>query len=278
MVDIAVIILTKNEKLHMGRCLERLQALEATRVIVVDCFSTDGTQQIARECGAEVVEHIWPGNQAAQFNWALDNLPLANQWILRLDADEYLLPETMEEIKNILPRLSPDVTSVSMSRARRWFGHPILHGGHDLWFTRLFRTGFARYPEGQVMDEHLEVSSGREIKLVGHFVDDSLIDFASWQAKHRDYAHREAFAYWERRCCQGNESGTTCGSEQGRRKKALYDKLPLFLRAVLYFCLRYFLLRGFLDGRAGLSWNFWQGLWYRWIVDCEIVKLRKGVK
>lgn len=56
MTDIAVIILTKNEKLHIGRCLERLAPLEAKQVFVVDCFSDDGTQEIARSKGAMVVE------------------------------------------------------------------------------------------------------------------------------------------------------------------------------------------------------------------------------
>jgi len=187
------------------------------------------------------------------------------------------MPETIEELSTFLVQSPADVTSVSMSRARRWFGKAIRHGGQDLWFTRIFRTGYGRYPDHQEMDEHLEISSGREIAFNGQFVDDTLISFAAWQEKHRDYARREARAYWRRR--HGEEDSltvTTSGSEAGRRKKALYDKLPLFLRAVVYFCLRYFVMRGFLDGRAGLSWNFWQGLWYRWQVDREILKHEKS--
>ena len=76
MVDVTVIILTKNEELHLGRCLERLRALGPRRVVVVDSESTDATADLARRGGAEVVIHPWPGNQAAQFNWALDNLPI----------------------------------------------------------------------------------------------------------------------------------------------------------------------------------------------------------
>ncbi|MCM1139819.1 MAG: glycosyltransferase, partial [Muribaculum sp.] len=101
MLDITVIILTKDEKLHIRRCLERLYGI-AKRVIIVDCHSTDGTQEIARSLGAEIIEHDWPGNQAEQFNWAIDNLHIDTEWILRLDADEYLLPELLDEIKQRL--------------------------------------------------------------------------------------------------------------------------------------------------------------------------------
>ena len=45
MSDVAVIILTKDEELHIGRCLERVAALLPRQVFVIDCFSTDGTQE-----------------------------------------------------------------------------------------------------------------------------------------------------------------------------------------------------------------------------------------
>ena len=119
MTNLAVIILQKNEKLHIRRCLERLAPLEPQQIFVVDCSSTDGSDQIARQMGATVVQHAWPGNHAKQFNWALDNLPIQTKWILRLDADEYLYPETCEEMKQLVTSdgLPQDVTSLSLSRA-----------------------------------------------------------------------------------------------------------------------------------------------------------------
>lgn len=115
--DLAVIILQKNEKLHIKRCLEKLTPLAPRQIVVVDCYSTDGSDMIAAEMGATVVYRAWPGNQAAQFNWALDNLPIKASWILRLDADEYLYPETCEEVKRLVADggLPPDVTSLSRS-------------------------------------------------------------------------------------------------------------------------------------------------------------------
>ena len=115
--DLAVIILQKNEKLHIKRCLEKLAPLAPRQIFVVDCFSTDGSDKIAAEMGATVVYHAWPGLYAQQFNWALDNLPIKASWILRLDADEYLYPETCEEVQRLVTSggLPPDVTSLSLS-------------------------------------------------------------------------------------------------------------------------------------------------------------------
>ena len=123
--DLAVIILQKNEKLHIKRCLEKLAPLAPRQIFVVDCFSTDGSDKIAAAMGATVVYHEWPGNHAQQFNWALDHLPIKTTWILRLDADEYLYPETCEEVQRLVTSggLPPDVTSLSLSRATHlWRG------------------------------------------------------------------------------------------------------------------------------------------------------------
>src|SRR5690348_7543500 len=84
----SVIILTKNEEANLPFCLESLKALEC-EIVVIDSGSTDRTIEIARNHGARVFEHEFE-NQARQFNWALNNVPLAAPWIIRLDADERL--------------------------------------------------------------------------------------------------------------------------------------------------------------------------------------------
>ncbi|MCF0187788.1 MAG: glycosyltransferase, partial [Bacteroidaceae bacterium] len=102
-LDLTTIILTYNEEIHIRRCLENVCPF-SKRVIVVDSPSTDRTVEICREFpNVEVVVHTYPGNQAEQFNWALDNLPIDTEWILRLDADEYLFPELVAELEQKLP-------------------------------------------------------------------------------------------------------------------------------------------------------------------------------
>lgn len=170
MLDITVIILTYNEEIHIRRCLENVSPL-ARKVFVVDSPSTDRTVDICREFdNVEVVVHKYPGNQAEQFNWALDNLDIETGWILRLDADEYLTDELIEELYDKLPNVSESVSAFSLSLARAFCGrilhHSIVNG---IWITRLFRTGKARY-EKRIMDEHLSVE-GETMKMVHKFVD-----------------------------------------------------------------------------------------------------------
>lgn len=276
-MDIAVVILTKDEKLHIGRCLERIAALLPRQVFVVDCFSTDGTQRIVEEGQNDkigqthfiisVVEHEWPGNQAAQFQWALDNLPIETKWILRLDADEYLTDELIAEIKDKLPRLEDDVDGVVLKRRHvvGWLGNRwIKRGMYPTKILRLFRKGHGR-SDMKIMDEHIVVQR-RVVEFENDFVDHSLISFEEWKEKHRNYAKREAQSYL---------SGERSTGEKAAKKDAYY-KLPRYLRAVAYFCIRYFLKLGFLDGVAGFRWHFWQGLWYRWIVDREIGRMKRG--
>lgn len=284
MIDLSVIILTKDEKLHIGRCMEKLlplfggEKLPEGRVFVVDCFSTDGTQEIAKSYGAEVVEHAWPGYQAAQLNWALDNLPIKTTWVLRLDADEYLYEDAIEEVKMLLPTLDDDVTSLSHSRARAWQGKRIRRGTGKIILKRFFRYGIGRC-ENRMMDEHIVTSSGRDLLLKGEFADDNLNDLAWWTEKHLGYARREAIDLLNAE--YGDEASVTSGigaqAAAKRAKKLRYARLPLFWRSFAYFCYRYFLRGGFLEGKEGFTWHFFQGWWYRVMVDAKVWEIKRSL-
>lgn len=258
MTDLAVIILQKNEALHIRRCLEKLRPLAPRQVFVVDCFSTDGSDRMAQELGATVAYHEWPGNQAAQFNWALDNLPINAAWILRLDADEYLTEAAIHEIHGFVATPEEGVSLAALPLKRTWQRRFIRFGVPRIYIPRLFRSGTCRYGTCE-MDEKLVPHTGRTVRLTHEFVDDNLNGLAWWKTKHLGYAEREA-----RQALQG-----------ARGNKVLYYKMPPFARAVAYWALRYFIYGGFLDGRAGWSWNWWQGLWYRWQVDRKIGQLKR---
>lgn len=277
MTNVAVIILIKDEILHIRRCLERLRNLNPKQIFVVDSPSTDGSDKVAAEMGATVVVHTYPGTQAAQFNWALDNLPINAEWILRLDADEYLTEETVGKIAQLFdcrdcPSKNGEV-GYSLELKRKFMGREIRHATNGIRQVRIFRQGKGRYLE-TLMDERLEVGDwqkidgawklvreGRTIDFDGAFYDDNLNGLGWWKEKHRSYAKREAVQAMN-------------GTSQDVRKAAYY-KLPRYVRTLMYFGLRYIVKLGFLDGVAGWEWNFWQGLWYRWIVDREIGRLKR---
>lgn len=272
MTDIAVIILTKNEKLHIRRCLERLMPLESRQIFVVDSFSTDETKAIVssfsnnhhpQNANCFFVEHEWPGLYAKQFNWALDNLPIEAKWMLRMDADEYLTPETIERLREELPKLPDEVSGLTLELKRKFMGREILHGTNGIRLLRLFRYGIGRCEE-RAMDEHIILSKGHSIDFDGAFYDDNLNSMDWWRDKHRGYAKREAV--------------DALAGEKFKSSKTWYYRCPRYLRAFAYFCYRYFLRLGFLDGYAGWMWHFWQGLWYRSLVDKEISLIKRGRK
>ena len=99
-LPISAIVLTYNEEINIKNCLESV-ADWANEIIIVDSFSTDKTLEIAKKYTNKIAQRTFI-NQAEQFNWALDNLEIKNDWILRLGADEYLTEELKKEITQTL--------------------------------------------------------------------------------------------------------------------------------------------------------------------------------
>lgn len=276
MLDITVIILTKDEKLHIERCLENVNKF-ARQVYIVDSHSTDGTQVLAQRMGATVIEHDWPGNQAAQFNWALDNLPINTEWILRIDADEYLMPELIDELIAKLPKMPHNVNGIVFNRRHIFLDRWMRGGIYPVKLLRTFRTGTAHY-ESRLMDEHLILNGGESIEFDNDFCDHNLNNLSWFCKKHVDYSVREAAEMLNIEFHLSNSENATNLSEQAqdkRKKKKSYTKKPLFWRSFAYFLYRYFSKGGWRDGKEGFLFAFIQGWWYRTLVDAKIYEIKK---
>ena len=280
MIDLSIIILTYNEELHIRRALENVCSF-AQKVFVVDCFSKDNTQQICFEFkNVHVVEHAWPGNQAEQFNWALDNLPISTKWVFRLDADEYITPELKREMEEKLPTLPDDVSAIVTPLGRSFRGRLLKHGiVKGVKMIRLFRFGKVRY-EQRLMDEHLEILEGKAIDFEHQFVDDNLLPIGKYIEKHNNYSSREAALILDAEfglTPQPEDDGTEYAKDVAKKRaqKAKYAKMPLYWRAFSYFMYRYIFKLGFLDGIQGFEWDFFQGLWYRMLIDAKVHEIKK---
>lgn len=273
MALISVIILTLDEEANLPHALKSLEGLDC-EVHVVDSGSRDRTVEIARAAGANVVTHAFE-SQARQLNRALDTLPITAPWTLRLDADERLSDELKAEITALLPS-APDLVAAYMMKRRVYFwGRWIRFGGYyPTWLVRLWRTGKAR-SEDAWMDEHMVVADGGHIAKLSHdLIDENHKGLAFWIDKHNRYADREVKLAV---AGLGAQDADRVGSEIARRrrlKRSIYGRAPLFVRAVGYWLLRYFVLLGFLDGRAGFVFHFMQGLWYRLLVDAKLFELK----
>ena len=277
MTDITVIILTYNEEIHIKRCLENVRSF-ASKVYVIDSFSNDKTVEIAKEMGAEVVPHKWPGNQAEQFNWALRNIQIDTEWVFRLDADEYLLPELIDEIKQKTVALPDNISGITFKRRHIFLNKWMKRGTYPVKILRMFRYGKA-VCEQRLMDEHIQLLEGENIEFENDFVDHNLNDISWWLQKHIGYATREAAELLDVEfSITNNNSAARLLSPQTLRKRKLklkYAKQALFWRSFAYFCYRYFFKLGFTEGKEGFLWHYMQGWWYRTLVDAKILEVRK---
>lgn len=279
MIDLSVIILTYNEELHIARCLDNVSPI-AKEIFIIDCYSTDNTLEIAAKYpNVTILQNKWV-NYATQFNWALENAPVKTDWVLRLDADEYLTEELKTEMEKKIPVLDNDVAGIVLPLRRVFLGRIIRRGMNQVRLLRMFRYGKAR-SEVRFMDEHIELLEGHTVEFDNEFADDNLNNLSWWTQKHIGYAIREAVDLLD---MEYDLTGSAAKdeklviSEQAKTKrmtKHKYSKQPLFWRSFAYFIYRYFFKLGFLEGREGFLWHFLQGWWYRTLVDAKVYEIKK---
>jgi glycosyltransferase involved in cell wall biosynthesis len=277
MLDISVIILTYNEELHLCRCIENIRPI-AKEVFVVDSYSTDRTIEIAEFWGAKVYQNRWENNYAKQFNWSLENLPIQTQWVLRLDADEYLTLELIEELNQKLNNLSENITGAIFKRRHIFLDKWMKRGTYPVKLLRLFRYGKGSC-EQRWMDEHIQLTEGITIEFEHDFVDHNLHNLNWWSSKHISYSIREAIDLLdiELNLTGNNTFNELTGQAADKRNKKLsYARKPLFVRSFAYFIYRYIFKLGFTEGKEGFLWHFLQGWWYRTLVDVKIYEIKKA--
>ena len=281
MLDLSVIILTYNEEIHIRRCLENVSPI-AKDIFIIDSFSTDATLDVAKEfANVHILQNKWENNYAKQFNWGLEHANITTQWVLRLDADEYLLPELVQELQEKLPSLPDDVTGIIFNRRHLFMDKWMKRGIYPVKLLRVFRFGKGMC-EQRLMDEHIQLTEGRTVEFEHDFCDHNLNNLSWFCHKHVNYAIREAVDLLDIELdltgaadTDGNKQISTQAKAK-RMKKHQYAKQPLFWRSFAYFCYRYFLKGACLDGKVGFIWTFLQGWWYRTLVDAKIFEIKRA--
>jgi glycosyltransferase involved in cell wall biosynthesis len=277
--ELAVIILSYNEEIHIKRCISSALRV-SNNILVVDSYSTDRTVSIAKGMGATVLQNHWT-NHSSQFNWALSNLKKKCQWVLRIDADEYLSDALINEIILNLKKQGKAINGIYVKRKIIFLGKIIRFGGiGNISVLRLFRFGSGK-AENRLMDEHI-VINGKSLKFKGWIVDNNLNNLTWWISKHNKYASLEAFEMLNLKYnfleTELGFSKTSFFSLVGFKKFTklyIYSKLPIGIRSLFYFFFRYFLLLGFLDG---FNFHFLQGFWYRYLVDCKVREVEEYMR
>ncbi len=273
MIDVTIVVLTKNEEVNLPDCLESCKGF-AKRVVVVDSGSTDRTVDIAKEYGADVYVHPFE-NYARQFNWGLDHTDIQTKWTFRLDADERLTSALCAELEELTELHKDDqVNGITMEAWLYFMGRKIKHGCHNKRKLMLFKTGIGRI-EDRKMDEHTILSEGESISCKERFIHYDFKNMTHWINKMNWYATREMQDYME--FIEGKNAGISKKDDaaiSGMRKKkfGIYYKFPLFKRSWLLFIYYYIFRLGFLDGKEGFVYHYMYHRWYRTLVDAKILE------
>lgn len=269
-VNITVIILTYNEAVNIARAISNTIDW-AFEVLVLDSFSIDNTIDIAQSMGARVVQRRFD-NYANQRNFALKEVELKTEWVLFLDADEYLFEELKEEIGTELPNSTFD--GYYLKRRFYFNGKWIKRGGYyPIWILRLFKKNKGIFE--REINEHVYLS-GTTSKFRYDFVDDNKKSIIDWWHKHINYAQKEAQALIDFNMAP--QKFYFWGSQSERKlwiRYKVWNKLPVYIRPFLYFIYRYILRLGFLDG---FIFHFFHGLVYYLMIDSFYLEIKKKKK
>jgi glycosyltransferase involved in cell wall biosynthesis len=281
-VPLSVLVPVKNEAANLRDCLASVSF--AREIVVVDSASTDGTKAIAEAAGARVVQFVWQGSFPRKKNWALENVPWQNEWLLIIDADERITPELEREIKHAIRR--SDVNGFYLNR-RFWFlSGWINHCGYfPSWNLRLFRHRFGRYEQLDIdrsvvsgdneVHEHV-LLNGRAEHLSSPMEHYAFPDIATFVEKHNRYSSWEAAASAKLHEREGEKTlraspfGTAV--ERKRWLKKVARRTPF--RPSLRFLYHYIWKQGFRDGYHG--WMLCRLLaWYERMILLKEREMKK---
>lgn len=246
---LSAVLITYNEAQNIGPTLERLQWCD--EILVVDSGSTDQTKAIAEQLGARVIEHAFEGfGQQKQF--AIEQA--VNDWVLSVDADEWVSEELATAIQQLLKEKSGDMTAAEVARKTVYLGKRLRYGpsiGDNL--VRLFDRRKASFTDAKV-HEQVAVKEGKVLKLKG-----DLLHFPYASVHH----HLEKMNYY-----------TTVAARQGFERGKRTGRWGIPFRAIMGFKKFYFFKLGFLDGFAGLAWAVFTG-YYRFLKYVKLYELQK---
>ena len=227
-MQLSVVIITLNEERNLARCLASVKAV-ADEVVVVDSFSTDGTEHIARGHGARFVQHAFEGH-IEQKNWAAAQA--SHPWVLSLDADEALSEELVRSIMAV--KQSEGADGYSMNRLTNYCGSWIRHGG---WYPdtklRLWDRGKGRWTGVNPHDRYEMQPGARIAHLKGDLLHYSYYSLSD---------HLKQVDYF-----------TTISAREYKQRGTQAGLLKLLLSPLAKFIGDYILRLGFLDGWHGFT-------------------------
>ena len=241
-IPITVIVPVKNEAKNIEACLSRLHDFD--ELIVVDSLSEDGTQHLAEKHGAKVIDFNWDGHYPKKRNWTLDHIELRNEWVLFLDADEFISADFIVEVQE---KIKGSYSGFWIRFDNFFMGSKIR--GDDFSKLALFKKSQGRYERidedqwsrlDMEIHEHaiVEGEIGRIMSPVTHH---DFRGLSHYIEKHNEYSSWEAQRY-----CQSRLE-----MKRTLRQKVKGSLLGTWWLGPLVFLYLYFVRMGCLDGKKG---------------------------
>jgi glycosyltransferase involved in cell wall biosynthesis len=280
-LPVTVIVAARNEEKNLPRCLESL--CDVGEIYVIDSQSTDATPEIARAFGARVVQFHYQGGWPKKRQWAMENLPLAFDWILLVDADESLTPELAEEIRSAIK--NTNVNGYYISLRMYFLGRLLRHGGAGFWKLSLLRRGKGGY-ECRLRDQDVSMADmevhehvvveGPAARLKNPLLHRNVESLSRYIHKHDEYSNWEAKVWVE-----GEENAQLAPSLSGTQAQRRRWLKKMFLRTpgapLWFFLFKYLVSLGFLDGIPGLIYCGFQAVQV-FHIKSKIYELRRAGK
>ncbi|HXU38803.1 MAG TPA: glycosyltransferase family 2 protein [Blastocatellia bacterium] len=280
MIPVTLLVTTRNEAANIERCL-RSAHLFVDQIFVIDSESEDETAGIARAY-AEVVNLAYDHSKIIPwiYQWGLDNLPIRNEWVMILEADQMLTQALKSELEQLFSRPSIRENGFYVRRQQVFRGKALRFGGYgSKYMLKLFRRAAGELdPEETDTRVYVrgEVSRLRSPIIEENRKEDAILFYLQ---KHLRYAdafareelkRREAGFKWKQ---EPRLFGTP--DQRVLWLKQLFFGLPLYIRPFIYFFYRYVILLGFLDGKQGAIFHFMQAFWFRLVWDIRLEELKK---
>lgn len=245
-IPISVIVSVKNEALNLPSCLEKLKRF--AQIIVVDSGSTDQTIAIATAFGAEVLQFQWNGKFPKKRNWALQNANLLYEWILFLDADEFVTDAFVNEVEI---KIQNPIFNGYIIQFQNYFMGRKLKYGYGFNKSALFKKSTGAYEK---IDE--DMWSHLDMEVHEHPIIKGKVGVIKAKVVHKDFKNLEhyidkhnAYSTWEaQRYLQLKQSKN---AHLSFNQKIKYGLLNTGLLPAVYFVGAYFFKLGFLDGKEG---------------------------
>lgn len=253
-----VAVPVKNEAANLARCLVKLGRF--AEVVVIDSGSTDHTVDIAHEHGARVLEFEWDGHYPKKRNWFLLNHPPEQDWVLFLDADEFVDDTFCDALAAELP--NSDKSGYWIAYDNYFLGRPLRYG--------VAQRKMALLRVGKALFEKIEEDgwSQLDMEIHEHPIVDGAVGEISARIEHRDdrgiahfiTKHRD-YALWEARRFARLRDDPTVWETMTDRQRFKYRHFAKWWFPWFYFVITYFAKLGVLDGSQGFHYAAYKA-WY----------------